>query len=200
MDSDLAGRSGRLKPDFSARKGQATVALAASSRAPERESESEARQRRSHLAVRLTAAAGILSLGLAIAGSVLPVYNGETISNTTGVTFVTETYIAAKGAWVLGPILAPLLLSVVVAVALRRARVRGDERSRMIAWAAIGILAVFGLVMILSIGAFILVIAGLLGGAAVLSAPGGAQASPEPVSPEAAAPRVRDRARPEHLW
>lgn len=111
-------------------------------------------ERRWWLAVRLTAAAIVWSLGLLIAAVVIPAYNGQTTSPATGTTTVTRlTLVQSKGLWALGLVLVPLLAAGVVAAALA-ARRRDDARwSRPAAWGAVGVLAVVCLLGITSVGA-----------------------------------------------
>ena len=158
--------------------------------------------RRNRIAAILLLVAAVWSLGLVIAGSVLPVYNGESITNADGVTFVSETLVAQNGAWVLIPVTAPLLVCGVVALALRRRRVASGGHSVRVAWAAVGLLSVFTLLSIPSIGLFIIPVVAVLARAVMLSTPPAATSAPAPpqVSPAAAAPTAPDRGRPAHLW
>jgi hypothetical protein len=137
----------------------------------------DARARRERVAVRLTIAAAVWSLGLVIGALVLPVYDG-TISTRDGTTFVAETIVAGNGAWVLIPISVPLVMCLVVAVALRRKRAGTDRRSGVVAWVAIAVLGAFALFSILWIGAFIIPVAILLAAGATLSRAAGAPADP----------------------
>lgn len=171
MDSDLAAHLGSSKPDFSARKQRVTEgdALALRPRARQDSDAPDGRARRGALAMRLIVVAAVWSLGLVIAALILPVYNGETISNSIGVSFTTETLVAGKGAWVLVPVAVPLVICGVVALALRRRRSGTGQRSSLVAWSAVGLLAAFGLYTILSIGAFIIPVALLLAGGIALT-------------------------------
>jgi hypothetical protein len=164
----------------------------AASSAPATTRTAERRERRNRLASRLILVAAAWSLGLLIAASVLPVYNGESISNTAGVTFTSTTLVASQGAWVLIPAVIPLLLCGVVWLGVRRERTRGDRLGARGAWVAIGLLGVFALLAILSIGGFVIPAMILLARAVVLTTP--------PPSPAAAAPRAPDPAPRVPLW
>jgi hypothetical protein len=75
-----------------------------------------------------------------------------------------------------------------VALALRQRRAGAGARHGQIAWAAVGLLVVFSLLSILSIGGFVLPVALLLGRAAMLTRPRDApprEATPEPTAPPA---------------
>ncbi len=130
-------------------------------------------------------AATVWSLGLIIAAFALPVYNGESISDSSGVTFTSTTLVANQGAWVLIPTAVPLVVCGVVALALRRKRAAGDGR---IAWLAVGLLGVFALISILSIGAVVLPTVLLLARAVMLTGANRAGAAP---TGQGRAPQVR---------
>lgn len=183
--------AGRPHPDFSARKRTDASRVQERLIGPERRRRVE--DRRNRIAAILILVAAVWSLGLVIAGSVLPVYNGESISNADGVTFVSETLVAQNGAWVLIPVAVPLVVCGVVALALRRRSVR-------VAWVAVGLLGVFALLSIPSIGLFIIPVVAVLARAVMLSTPRAPQSAPAPVNPAAAAPTAPDRGRPAHLW
>jgi hypothetical protein len=184
MDSDIAvGSDG----NFSARKRASGAAPSPTRRRAER------RERRNRLASRLVLIAAAWSLGLLIAASVLPVYNGESISNTAGVTFTHTTLVASQGAWVLIPAVIPLLLCGVVWLGLRRERARGDGLGARVGWVAISLLVIFALLAILSIGGFVIPAAILLARAVALT-------TPPPPSPAAAAPTAPDPAPRVPLW
>ncbi len=175
MDPDFAARPDRLAPDFSARRS-AGGALQDRAVRPERRRRGErpdARSRRNRLAAQLTLVAAVWSLGLVIAAVALPVYNTTTVSNAAGTTLITTTLVAGQGAWVLIPVLIPLVITGVVALALRRKRAGAGASARpgRIAWTAVGLLAAFALFSILSIGGFVIPVALLLAGATKLSAP-----------------------------
>jgi hypothetical protein len=141
------------------------------------------RARRNRLATRLTVVAAVWSLGLLIAASVLPVYNGETISNSDGVTFTTTTLVGSQGAWVLIPCAVPLVLCAAVWLALLRKRSGAGPRSGYVAWAGVGLLGVFALLSILSIGGFVIPVVLLLGRAVALTTPAPSRAAAAPTGP-----------------
>jgi hypothetical protein len=180
MDRELAVRSDRLTPDFSARKGKATdrgtdpAARARRARGPDLVT------RRNRLAAQLTLVAAVWSLGL-LAAAGLPVFDSTTTS-PQGTTFVTETLVAAQGWWVLIPVAMPLVITGVVALALRRhrrGRPDGAHHSRRVAWAGITLLTAFALLSILSIGGFVLPVAILLACATRLSRGAAAPTAPD---------------------
>jgi hypothetical protein len=142
---------------------------------------SELRARRNRLAVTLTIVAAIWSLGLVIGALVLPVYD-TSMPSTDGTTFITETPVAGYGAWVLIPVAVPLAVTGAVALILRRKRAGEDRRGGRVAWIAIGLLVVLGLVLILSIGGLVIPVALLLARALTLTSPEPARTltSPQP--------------------
>jgi hypothetical protein len=174
MDRELAARPRRLTPDFSARKRPTSA----------RGSDLTALERRNRLGAQLTLVAAVWSLGLVIAAVALPVDNTTSLS-PDGTTFVTKTLVAGQGAWVLIPVAVPLVITGVVALALRRKRAGAEAGTRhgRIAWAAIALLTAFALFSILSIGGFVLPVAIVLACAARLSR-------------AEAAPTARDRGQP----
>jgi uncharacterized membrane protein YhaH (DUF805 family) len=178
MDRDFAVRPGHVTPDFSARKGRTGERLLrtgppiqAPAERPDRATrERERTMRRNRLAMRLVFLAAIWSLGLLAAALVLPIYNTTTVS-ADGTTFTTVTLVAGQGAWVLIPIGVPLVITVVVALALRRKRAHSPALSGRIAWAAVALLAAFAAFSILSIGGFVIPVAVALAAAARLTSP-----------------------------
>lgn len=143
-------------------------------------------ERRWQLAVRLTAAAGVCSLGLLLAALLLPTSDGDTTS--AGVATLTEqTLVQNQGVWALLLVAVPLIACGVVARALVQRR-RADARWALpTAWSAIGVLALVALLAITSVGAFMLPVAVLLG-LSVRLAPGwgDVRAQPAPRDAEAA--------------
>jgi hypothetical protein len=192
MDSEFAaGFSARKRvtdPAPVPRASDATPAPPAARRAEDR------RDRRNSMASRLIIIAAAWSLGLLIAASILPVYNGESISNSDGVTFTNTTLVGSQGAWVLIPAVIPLLMCGVVWLALRRKRAGTDQLGTRVAWVAVALLTVFALLAILSIGGFVIPAVILLARAVVLTTP-----PPRP-SRAAAAPRAPDPAPRVPLW
>jgi hypothetical protein len=118
-------------------------------------------ERRWQLAIRLTAAAAVCSLGLLLAAVLLPTSGGDTTSQGVA-TLTQETFVQSHGAWALALIAVPLLATGVVAAAVVYRR-RDDARwARPAAWTAIGVLAVLALLSITSVGAFMVPVAVLL--------------------------------------
>jgi hypothetical protein len=196
MDRDLAARPDRLTPDFSARKARAgagverrAIDTGARARRPREE-------RRNRLAVQLTIVAAIWSLGLLVAAVALPVYE-TTSESADGTTFIATTLVAGQGAWVLIPVLVPLMITGVVALALRSRRAGAGARHSQIAWAAIGLLVAFAAFSILSIGGFAIPVALLLGRATMLTTP--RKAPPPETVPRETAPPEPPPAR-KSLW
>ena len=111
--------------------------------------------RRYRLALRLTIAAVVWSLGLILAALLLPAYNGQTVSNAQGLTLTTATLVEVNGFGVLIPVAIPALASIVVAASVRRRRTHGRDRSATVAWVMIALLAALALLTILSIGIFL---------------------------------------------
>jgi hypothetical protein len=119
-------------------------------------------QRRRRLAVRLTVAALVWSLGLLLAALLVPVYNGQTISNANGLTLTTGTLVQVDGAKVLIPVVLPGLLTLLAAAAMRERHRRGAAWSTPAAAALVFLVFALALVSILSIGVFVLPVAALL--------------------------------------
>jgi hypothetical protein len=119
--------------------------------------------RRWRLAIRLTAGALVWALGVVLAALLLPAFNGQTMtSELNGVTLTTATFVQVNGAWVLIPVAAPAVVTVLVAVALRARRANGPSWVGPAAWAAIALVLVLALVTIASIGAIMLPVVVLL--------------------------------------
>jgi hypothetical protein len=120
-------------------------------------------QRRWQLAIRLTAAAVVWSLGLVLAALFAGVYKGQTISSAAGVTLTTRTLVQVHGPGALILVLIPILAGAVVAMALWHRRHRGSGWSGTAAWTAVGVLAVESILAITSFGAFLIPTVVLLG-------------------------------------
>jgi hypothetical protein len=204
MEHDGAARPNRLGPDFSARKsGTGPRVKRRTAGTPGRSpADPSPTERRNRVAIHLTLAAAIWSFGLVIAAVALPVYETTTTTSVAGTTFINTTLVAGQGAWVLIPVLVPLVITGGVALALRRRRAGAGVRHSQIAWASVGLLVVFSLLSILSIGGFVLPVALLLGRATMLTrprdAPPGettpARTAPAPTPPPDAPPA------PKSLW
>lgn len=176
LEADIGLRKGRSSPARRSAERRASAARRRAERAPSPEPAAPGRRlspglsaRRRRVAFRLTVVACVWSVGLVIAALVLPVYRGETISNTSGVTLTTTTLVSVNGPWVLIPVAIPFVLCVVVGIALSRKWSHGVRRSGGVAWLAIGLLAAFALLSIASIGVFIVPVAILLACAASLT-------------------------------
>lgn len=133
------------------------------------------------LAVRLTCAAVVWSLGLVLAALLLPTYGGQTVSDSNGLTLTSATAVEVNGARALIIVTVPVVASLVVAWALYRRRSDGWRHSGRVAWAAIAILTAAALAGIASVGAFMLPAAILLALASRLVVEPGA-VRPEPDS------------------
>jgi hypothetical protein len=113
------------------------------------------------LAVRLSVAALVWSLGLVLAGLFARVYSTSSTSDVNGVTLSGSTLVQVNGIRALVLMAVPLVASVVVAWALR-ARRAGARRSTLVAWSAVAVVAAETVVGMMSIGVFILPVTVLL--------------------------------------
>lgn len=136
-------------------------------------------------AVRIATAAFVWSLGLILAALFAPV-QGQAVATSDGPTLTMLTVVQQHGGWVLIPVAVPALASLVVVVSLWLGLVRGTRASGTVAWSATGVLAVFALFSIASIGVFIVPVVALLAWAAKVSPSAPASA---PRSRPAPAPR-----------
>lgn len=127
----------------------------------------EVRSRRRRLALRAAAGGVAWSLGLLLTGLLVPLYNGQTSADATGLTLSSATYVQRTGAWVLIPLALPLLAGVAAAFAVARP----DPRLRRAAGAAVLCTAVLGLVLVASGGIVLLPAAVLLAVALRLTRP-----------------------------
>jgi hypothetical protein len=114
--------------------------------------------RRRRLAIRLTGGALAWSAGLLVSALLLPVYNGQTVVDASGISLTTATYVERNGAWVLIPIALPALASIAVALAIAR---REQAVARW-AWWPVGLLWAVGLVTVINAGGLLLPVALLL--------------------------------------
>lgn len=146
--------------------------------------------RRWWLAVRLMTVAAIWSLGLLLAGVLVPAYDGSTVS-ADGVTLIRQTLVQNRGAWVLAVIAAPALASAVVAVAVTRRRRDDVAWGPAVAWTAIAVLVVVALLGITTLGAFMLPVAVVLA-VSVRLAPGWGDVRAEPTRPRERAAAAED--------
>jgi hypothetical protein len=133
--------------------------------------------RRRQIALRLTAGAIAWSVGLVLVALLAPVYGSSTGGlGDDGVTLTHATLVQVNGVRALALMVVPGLAALVVAGALR-ARWADQRWSRLLAWAAVTVVAAETVVGILSIGIFILPVTLPLAAAVRLSA--GADATAE---------------------
>jgi uncharacterized membrane protein YhaH (DUF805 family) len=134
------------------------------------------------LAVRLTAAALIWSLGLVVAAALVPTYGGQTVSNSDGLTLTARTAVQVHGLKAVIVVAVPVVMTLVVAWALYRRRLDDWRFSGPVAWTAIVVVAMVAVLGIPSVGLFMLPVAVLLALAARLVV------GPQGVRPEPARP------------
>jgi len=77
--------------------------------------------------VRLTTAALVWSFGLLLAALLIPAFDGQTVTNSSGTTLPSATFVQVNGTWVLIPIALPAVVSLVVAFAIRRRHLGGPR-------------------------------------------------------------------------
>jgi len=118
--------------------------------------------RRWRLAVRLTVAAVVWSVGLLLAALLVPAYNGQTRGGVNGLTLIKLTAVQADSAWILISLAVPAAVSLLVGFALRRRHRRRPGPSVLLAWRSIALLGVLTLVLIGSVGAFFIPVVILL--------------------------------------
>lgn len=102
--------------------------------------------------------AGVYSLVLVVAGFVAPAYSTQGSSSSGGVSRGSATLVAVNGVGVLLVLAIPLLLTLAVGAALLLGRPWG----RALAWTLTGVLAVFNVLALLSIGVFVVPVTGAL--------------------------------------
>jgi hypothetical protein len=122
--------------------------------------------RRGRWAYGLTATAFAWALALVVAAFVVPVYEGEAAGDGGFSGSMGATLIGENGLGALVPVALPALVTALVSLALHRKRSHGSRGGGRVAWVLIGLLALFCLLAILSIGVLVLPVAGLLAGAA----------------------------------
>jgi hypothetical protein len=124
-------------------------------------------------AFRLTAAAFLWSVGLAVAALVAPVYSGTDTTSGTGIPTVTthssSTLVGENGLGILLVLAVPTIVTVLVWLALHDKCSHARRTSGYVAWGLIGLLSAFCLLGVLSIGIFVLPVALLLASAARLT-------------------------------
>jgi uncharacterized membrane protein YhaH (DUF805 family) len=129
--------------------------------------------RRGRWAYGLTATAFAWALALVVAAFVVPVYEGEAAGDGGSSGSMGATLIGENGLGALVPVALPALVTALVWLALHRKRSHGSRGGGRVAWVLIGLLALFCLLAILSIGVLVLPVAGLLAGAARVTPLGG---------------------------
>jgi thiol:disulfide interchange protein len=101
----------------------------------------------------------VYSAGLVVAGFLVPVYSTESVSSGGAVSEGTATLVAENGIGVVFVLGIPLLVTLLVGAALRDSSRRG---MLPVAWTLTGLLAVFNLLAMLTIGVFVLPVTGAL--------------------------------------
>lgn len=96
--------------------------------------------------------AGVYSLALIVAGFLVPAYSTQSSSTSGAVSHGSDTLVAVNGPGVVIVLGIPLFLSLAVGAAL----VPGHRWALPLAWTLTGLLAVFNVVALLSIGVFVI--------------------------------------------
>jgi hypothetical protein len=120
-------------------------------------------ERRWQLAIRLTVAATIWSIGLILAALLIGAYTGQTDSSDAGVTLTTRSSVQVNGLRALVLVAIPTVACMIVGAALRHRHHRRSAWSGPVAWAAGAVLAVEAVLGIATFGAFLLPVVILLG-------------------------------------
>lgn len=131
-----------------------------------RMSDRGAARREGRLAFALTVAAAGWSLALVPAAFLAPMYSGAESSTFSGTTHTTATLVGVNGLWVIAPVSVPLVVALLAWAGLRMRCSSGSRAGTLLAWAAIGVLALFAVVAGLSIGPYFLPAVLLLGAGA----------------------------------
>jgi hypothetical protein len=118
--------------------------------------------RRWQLALRLTVAALVWSIGLLLAALLLGSYIGQTISSDTGVTLTTRTFVQVNGLGALVLMSIPLAACLSVGVALWHRHRRQPVWSGPAAWAAVAVVTSEAALGIATIGLFLIPVVVLL--------------------------------------
>ena len=116
-------------------------------------------------ALGLTATAFAWALALVAAAFFVPVYEGQAAGSDSS-SSTSATLIGENGLGVLVPVALPALVTALVWVALHHKRSHGSRNGGYVAWALIGLLSLFCLLAMLSIGSLVLPVAVLLACAA----------------------------------
>jgi len=106
------------------------------------------------------------SLALVAAAFVAPLYNGQMISSTGGVTHTTSTLFEQNGMRVVVVLAAPLVITLLAWLGLHERCARGSRLGTVAAWSCVAFLAAFAVVGSMTVGPFVLPVVLLLGAAA----------------------------------
>jgi Flp pilus assembly protein TadB len=112
----------------------------------------------------MTVAAFVWSFGLVPAALLVPVAN-QTKSGVNGLSLTKATLVQADGVKVLIPVALPAVLTLLVAIAMRRRYRTGRDWSTPAAWVLVGLLALLVVVSNVLLGAFVVPAVILLGAA-----------------------------------
>jgi hypothetical protein len=118
--------------------------------------------RRWQLAIRLTIAALVWSIGLLLAALLLGSYSGQTVSSDAGVTLTTRTFVQVNGLSSLVLVAIPLLACLSVGVALWHRHHRQPAWSGPAAWTGVAVLALEAALGIATVGLFLIPVVVLL--------------------------------------
>lgn len=97
--------------------------------------------------------AGVWGLGLVVAGFLVPMYRSMSESTSGRVTYGADTLVGANGSGVVVVLAAPLVVTVLVGCALL---LRDHRGALPVGWTLTGLLAVFNLFAMMSIGVFVI--------------------------------------------
>jgi len=97
--------------------------------------------------------AGVWGMGLVIAGFSVPIYRTMSESTSGQVSYGTDTPVGANGLGVVVVLAVPLMVTVLVGGALL---LRAHRGAMPVAWTLTGLLAMFTLLAMMSIGLFII--------------------------------------------
>lgn len=142
-------------------------------------------ERRWQLAIRLTVAGLVWSVGLVLAALLLGSYTGQTVSGDTGVTLTTRTFVQVNGPGSLVLVAIPLVACLSAGAALWHRHDRQPAWSGPVAWVAVTVVTIEAALGIATIGLFLIPVVVLLAlsvrlvpGPAAPPAPGRSAGSP----------------------
>jgi hypothetical protein len=118
--------------------------------------------RRWQLAIRLTVAALVWSVGLVLAALLLGSYTGQTVSSDTGVTLTTRTFVEVNGPGSLVLVAIPLVACLSAGAALWHRHQRQPAWSGPVAWAAVAVVTIEAALGIVTFGLFLIPVVVLL--------------------------------------